>query len=147
MLESSVPADYRQLDRLSEFSNLTGPYYAQAAQAGKAAEDMALKLGMRIQEKHLNRLGMAHGGALMTLADNAVGDAVAEVFDEPVSTVTVSMNSEFLSPAVLGDWVEAETRVLKKGGRLLFVDCLLWTQGRMVMHATAVIARVNRSTE
>lgn len=132
-----VPADYQPLNRNSAFSDLTGPYYA------RKPEDAPLKLGLRIEEQHLNKVGVAHGGALMTLADNACGDTAIGAFDEPVSMVTVSMNSEFLSPAVLGDWVESETRILRRGGRLIFIDCLLLVEGRPVFHASAVMARVN----
>lgn len=139
MSTSSVPAGYRQLDRNSQFSDLTGPYYGK-----QQADGEPFTLCLRIEEKHINNLGVVHGGALMTLADNAVGDAVEEALDEPAAIVTVSMNSEFLNPAKLGDWVEAQARVLKKGGRLMFVDCLLSAGGKPILHASAVMARVNR---
>lgn len=136
MSDMSVPAGFEQINRNSHFSNLTGPYY------GQLSHGSVLKLRMQIQEKHLNKLGVAHGGALMTLADNALTDAVAEAFEEPVSVVTVTLNTEFLSPAKLGEWVESETRILRKGGRLLVADCLLSVEGRTILHATAVMARV-----
>lgn len=138
MSATPVPAGYRQLDRNSQFSDLTGPYY------GKQPGGATFSMGMLIEEKHINSLGVVHGGALMTLADNAVGDAAEEALNEPDSLVTVSMNSEFLNPAKLGDWVEAQARVLKKGGRLVFVDCLLSAGGKPILHASAVMARVNR---
>lgn len=136
MFESSVPTDYRLLDRNSRFSDHTGPYYLNL----KDQSGVGLTIGMRIQEKHLNNKGVTHGGALMTLADNAVGDAATAAFDEPVSVITVSMNTDFISFAKLGDWVEAEARILKKGGRLVFADCLLSVQGRAILQASAVMS-------
>lgn len=131
-----VPADYQPLDRKSAFSDLTGPYYT------RPVDQSGHSLGLLIQEKHLNKLRLAHGGVLMTLADNAFGDAVMKAYDHPVSFVTVSMNSEFLRPAALGDWVESEVEVLRKGERLVFADCTLLVRGKKILHASAVMALV-----
>lgn len=136
MSELPVPSDYQRLDRNSPFSDLTGPYYAKAGEG-------TLKMGLRIEEKHSNMLGFAHGGAMMTFADNAITDALAADLDEPVSFVTVTMNTEFLSSARRGDWVESDVTVLRKGGRLMFVDCVLSVEGRPVLHASAVMSRIN----
>jgi len=136
MHHQSVPDGYRLLDRKSAFSDLTGPYYM------KAKKGPIVKLGLRIEAQHLNKVGVAHGGALMTLADNAIGDAVIQAYDHPVSAVTVTMNTEFMNPAVLGDWVEAEAQILKKGGRLLFASCIVSVQDKRIMHASGVMALV-----
>lgn len=138
MSVSSVPDSYRPMDRNSPFSELTGPYF------GKQGQGETIRLGLLIEEKHINSVGVAHGGALMTLADNALGDAAELGLDEGSSVVTVSMNSEFLNPAKLGDWVVAEARLLKQGGRLIFVDCLLSANDKPILHASAVMARLNR---
>ncbi len=136
MSQPPAPDDYQFIDRNSAFSDLTGPYYA------KAQDGVHQGLGLRIQEKHLNKLRVAHGGVLMTLADNAFGDALLNSYDHPVSFVTVSMNTEFLRPARLDDWVEAHVQVLRKGRRMLFADCMLTIEGQRVMHASAVMALV-----
>lgn len=136
MSEFSVPSDYQLLDRNSPFSDLTGPYYAKQEQG-------VLKMGLEIQGKHCNMLGIAHGGALMTMADNAITDALAAALNEPVAFVTATMNTEFLSAARKGEWVESEVRLLKKGGRLMVVDCILSVEGRAILHASAVMSRIN----
>ncbi|NLC37259.1 MAG: PaaI family thioesterase [Alcaligenaceae bacterium] len=136
MSESSELAGYHFVDRNSNFSDLTGPYYMKK-EPGKE-----VSLGLKLEKKHMNSLGRAHGGILMTLADNALGDAVEALFDEPASLVTVSMNTEFVGAAMEGDWVVSEARILKRQGRLLFVDCVLRVEQRVVLHASAVMARV-----
>lgn len=139
MSESSELVGYQFVDRNSNFSDLTGPYYMKK-EAGKE-----VSLALKLEKKHMNNLGRAHGGILMTLADNALGDAVEALFDEPVSLVTVSMNTEFVGAAMEGDWVVSEARVLKREGRLLFVDCVLKVGERVVLHASAVMAKLKNS--
>jgi len=136
MSQQSVPADFQLYGSNSAFSGLTGPYYI------KAEKGSELTLGMLIEPRHLNRLDVVHGGVLMTLADNAIGEAVIHVFDEPINSVTVSMSCEFMSPARLGDWVVAETQVHRKGRRLMFVECMLWAGERKILRASAVMSLV-----
>lgn len=136
MSEFTIPEGYQLLDRNSAFSDLTGPYYE------KRVNGVHQSLAMLLEEKHTNKLGVAHGGALMTLADNAFGDALISIHNEPVSFVTVSMSSEFLDPARPGDWVEANVTVLRQGRRMVFVDCILTVGDKKVFHASGVMAIV-----
>ncbi|HZH55966.1 MAG TPA: PaaI family thioesterase [Burkholderiaceae bacterium] len=140
MSEQSVPPGFAPYHRQSSFSNHTGPYYM------KAQKGDDLSLALRVEEQHLNRLKVCHGGLLMTLADNAIGDAVLHAFDEPVNSVTVSMSCEFMSPARLGDWLVAETRVNRKGQRLVFVECMVRAGERKVLRASAVMSLVRPRT-
>lgn len=134
----TIPEGYKILDRESAFSDLTGPYYE------KRIDGVHIGLAMLIEQKHTNKIGIAHGGALITLADNAFGDAVKNAFDEPVSFVTVTMNNELMVPARLGDWVEAEVEILRKGKRMLFVDCTLRIGDKKILHASGVMALVQK---
>ena len=139
MSHVAIPSDFEPLVRESPYSDLTGPFHV----AGP--DGTGLRLGLRIEEKHLNNLGVAHGGILMTLADNAVGVAVDRTLGEKTPVVTVSLSNEFLNSAGLGDWVVAEARILKQGGRLIFVDCLLSVEDRPILHASAVMSKVRRA--
>ena len=138
MPHATIPAEFQMLVRESPYSDLTGPFYECIA------DGTTLKLGLLIEEKHLNNLGVAHGGILMTLADNAVGIAVDRTLEEKVPVVTVSLSNEFLNSARLGEWVVAEARILKQGGRLIFVDCILAVEERPVLHASAIMSRLRR---
>lgn len=138
MSHANVLADFQPLERESPYSDLTGPFLEGPSSEG------VYRLALRIEERHLNNLGVAHGGILMTLADNAVGVAVARALVESAAVVTVSLNNEFLNSARLGDFVVAESRILKQGGRLLFVDCLLSVGDRPVLHSSAIMSKVKR---
>ncbi len=141
MSQPSVPADFELYVRNSNFSELTGPYFV------KAEKGSNLSLGMIIESRHLNRVNVAHGGVLMTLADNALGDAVIHAFDEPVSVVTVSMSTDFITSATLGEWVVAETEVHRRGRRLMFVECMLRAGDRKIMRASAVMSLIKKPAQ
>lgn len=135
MPDKNIPEGFHLLDRDSPFSDLTGPYYEKLDAHGKHEV-----LAIRLTEAHLNKVRLAHGGLLMTLADNAFGDAIKAYHEEPVSFVTVSFSSEFLSAARAGDWVEARVTINRAGRRLIFAQCALSVGTKQIFHAAAVFA-------
>lgn len=137
MNDNSIPEGFISLDRDSPFSDLTGPYYEKLDAEGKHEV-----LALRLRHEHLNKARMAHGGLFMTIADNAFGDAILAQYEEPVSFVTVSFSSEFLSAGREGDWVEARVTINRKGRRLIFAKCALTIEGKNVFNASGVFALI-----
>jgi uncharacterized protein (TIGR00369 family) len=97
-------------------------------------------LALRVEDRHLNRAGTAHGGVLATLMDSAMGRAVRSAHDDEIGAVTVSLTTDYLKPVAAGAWVEARTEVERLGGRLAFVDCSLTADGEEVVRGRAVFA-------
>ena len=95
-------------------------------------------LGIRIEDRHRNSGGNAHGGFLATLCDTALGRAIHAEADE--AAVTVSLTTDYLKGVEPGQWVEAHTEVEKLGGSLAFADCSLHADGTEVVRARAVFA-------
>lgn len=114
------------------FLELVGPVHA----SGEGTDRV---FALRVEERHLNQAGAAHGGLLATLVDFAIGRAVQASADAE-GAVTVSLTTDFLGPARAGDWVEARTEVERLGGRLAFADCSLSVEGREVVRGRAVYA-------
>ena len=137
MNDNNIPEGFISLDRDSPFSDLTGPYYEKLDAEGKHEV-----LALRLRHEHLNKARMAHGGLFMTIADNAFGDAILAQYEEPVSFVTVSFSSEFLSAGREGDWVEARVTINRKGRRLIFAKCALTIEGKNVFNASGVFALI-----
>lgn len=135
MNNKNIPDGFVPLDRNSPFSDLTGPYYEKLD-----AHDKHEVLALRLRHEHLNKARMVHGGLFMTMADNAFGDAILAQHDAPISFVTVSFSSEFLSAGREGDWLEARVTVNRKGRRLIFAQCALTIEGKNVFNASAVFA-------
>jgi uncharacterized protein (TIGR00369 family) len=131
----NVPEGFARLERGGPFLASLGPLYAKKGEGG-------LVVGMRIEEKHLNTRGIAHGGMLVTLADSALGIAVATSTNPPRSFVTVNLSVDFIASARQGDFVEAHVDIEKVGARLAFATCFLQTQKKRVLRASGVFATV-----
>ena len=100
-------------------------------------EDCAV-LGLRLERKHTNALGIAHGGMLATVADGALGMNLTRSRSGEGSWVTAQLSLDFLGPARLGDWLEAHARITKSGRTLSFAECTLFAASRPVMRAHGV---------
>ena len=81
-------------------------------------DKVVVKLALR--KKHLNQLGLAHGGAIATLADNSMGLASLVAAGRPL--VTVEVNLSYIRPAKRGT-LTATSHVYKLGEHLAFVQC------------------------
>ncbi|EVT83039.1 hypothetical protein Z046_31145 [Pseudomonas aeruginosa VRFPA09] len=81
-----------------------------------------LVVALRIDEKHCNHGGTAHGGLLSTLADVGLGYAMAFSREPPQPMVTVGLRLDFCGVARVGDWLEVHTRVDKLGQRMAFAS-------------------------
>lgn len=138
MTDQTIPEHYRALNRFSSFSDLTGPFYE------KIINDRHMGLGLRVKASHLNKVGVAHGGLIMTLADNAFGDAILHAHDEPVSFVTMSLTCEFMSPVREGDWLEATVDIQRKGKRVIFANCDVRVGEKKVAFATALFSLIDK---
>ncbi len=66
---------------------------------------------LRIEEHHLNGLGVAQGGAIFTLADYAF--AIASNTDERIST-GLQTGISFIAPALLGNLLTAHIREVSR---------------------------------
>jgi acyl-coenzyme A thioesterase 13 len=132
-----VPAGFEPLFRSSPFVDLLGPLYSR----GRGAD---FTLGLYVQAKHCNARGSVHGGVMATLADIALGYAIAYASDPPLSLVTASLALDFAGNAQPGDWLEARVDVQKTGSRLAFANCYIWAAGQRVVRASASFAVMNR---
>jgi acyl-CoA thioesterase len=76
------------------------------------------KAQMPLAENQINGLGMAHGGALFTLADIAM---VLAVVGSGSHCVTLSSNVSYLNPAKNGP-VEAEAFLISASAKIVHVE-------------------------
>ena len=91
-----------------------------------------------IEPRHLNRLGLLHGGFVSMLLDNGCGIAVRNAIGDPDATaVTVTLSVSFISAARSGR-VTATGRVTGGGTSLKFVEAeLRHESGRLLATASA----------
>jgi len=135
---ASVPQGFQPLARLSPFIELIGPVFERRREDG-------VSLGLHVAPKHANRRGMCHGGVLASLADIALGYAVAASTGGKVAMVTASLTIDYAGSAKVGEWIESEVEVQRTGSRLAFANCYLVAAGKRVVRASAIFAVASKA--
>jgi uncharacterized protein (TIGR00369 family) len=127
-----IPEHFEPLST-SPFSERIGPLYI-------SRRDSVPVVGVRIEPYHANRLGRAHGGLLMTLADVALSRAVREHLPRGATLATADLHIAFLQAAELAGWLEAVPSVDRIGRALVHGSCLLRSGDREVAKAMGTFA-------
>lgn len=99
-----------------------------------------------VQDRHLNRHAVVHGGVSATLLDTASGVTASLTVDDTgmVPFTTVSLNLNYLAAAHQGTLC-ATGRVTGGGRALTFVDAELRDQdGRLIATSSGVFKRVRQ---
>lgn len=130
---SNAAEGFEPLFRTSPFLDLIGPFYQRR-------DGEQLIIGVRIEERHTNSRGQAHGGVLLTLADIALGYCTAFSVDPPAALTTANINADFAGPARVGDWVTAHVDIQKLGGRLAFSSAYLCVNGQRIVRTSGVFS-------
>jgi acyl-coenzyme A thioesterase 13 len=131
MNDTSVPEGFVPIKRIAPFLDMIGPIYVKSI--GKKRI-----VAIRLAEKHMNMRGIAHGGTLVTIADSALGINLSYYEEPPRPMVTVSLSTDFLQPAKIGDWIEAHVTVQRLGVHLAFASCNLMVGEKCALRASGV---------
>ncbi|WP_274631027.1 PaaI family thioesterase [Arvimicrobium flavum] len=98
-----------------------------------------------VEARHLNRLGLLHGGFVSMLLDNSCGVAVRNAIGDPdAAVVTIGLTVNFIAGAG-GGRVTATGRVTGGGRSLKFAEAKLSHQdGRLLATATATFKIIHK---
>ena len=119
---AEIPEGFEQHVRSSPLTAPWEPiYYKRTADA--------VILGLRLAEPHTNSRGLAHGGFITALADNAMGLSCSVKRDGKSRLLTASLSIDFINSARIGQWVAFETEVIKVGKSLCFAQCFVTADG------------------
>jgi uncharacterized protein (TIGR00369 family) len=127
---ADVPPGFVPIPLGDGYIGVNGPLY------GKRDGDHML-LGFRVEARHCNPMGIAHGGMMMTFADMQLPIASrlqAGLGDHFLPTI--AMTCDFVGPSPLGAWVEGRTDVLKVTRNLVFAQCLVTADGKPALRAS-----------
>ena len=115
----------------SHFNLTAGPFWFRRDEAG-------LEVGLLAEEYHSNgNLGVVHGGALMTFADNALGYAVVDALGEP-ACATVQMSYSFTAAARIGSFITCRPELVRRTSTLMFVRGVVMAGDRVVGSAEGI---------
>lgn len=93
-----IPPDFVPID-IAGFAEANGPWFEKI-------ENGRLIRGFMPEKRHANSLGIVHGGMLAAFLDSAMGLAVWRDLDR--RAVTLKLSLDYLGPARIGDWLQAE---------------------------------------
>lgn len=131
-----IPEGYKHYNGASPAEDNVGPFYYRK-------QDDVLRMGMRATDKHANGRGTVHGGVLLCYADYAATMLALNGVKE--SCVTISLTSDFLAAANLGDWIECSGEVVKRTGSLTFIRGQLYVGDNTVLSFQSVLRRLSKS--
>ena len=99
-------------------------------------------MGLLLAEPHCNSRGLVQGGLIAALADNAMGltcvFALANAGRElGGGLVTVSLGTDYVGSAKLGDWLQIDPEAVKLGGSICFARALINSHEQPVAMAHA----------
>ena len=126
-----IPAGFTALDLpANAFLNANGPVYAKM-------DGENLLLGLRVEGRHCNSMGLCHGGMLLTLADLIFTIGVNVQANLSRFLPTVSVTCDFIGAAPKGAWLQARVDVLRTTRNLGFA------QGMLTLGDGTPIARIS----
>jgi uncharacterized protein (TIGR00369 family) len=108
-----------------------------------SSEPGRTRLRVKLQNHHMNQLGIAHGGVTLTLLDVTLGTAARSIMESAV--MTLDMQTQFISPG-RGTLI-AEGRILKAAHTVVFVEADVHDeQGTLVAKATGIFKPARKRT-
>jgi len=132
---TKVPDAFIDYTRSSRYLDLIGPLYERR-------DDDGAVVGLVIDERHTNARGMVHGGVLVAIADTVMGHT-AERAGTGTRLVTVSLCTDFVAAARLGEWVQGHATVRRSGRQLAFASCAFHVDDRLILSASGVFSAVS----
>lgn len=108
-----------------------------------SVEDGGSLCRMAIQDKHLNARSVVHGGAVFTMFDSGMGNALRSVLRQGEGSVTVEMNVSYFKPASSGTLV-CESKVLHRGKNLAFMESEIRLEETLIAKASGTFSITKR---
>jgi uncharacterized protein (TIGR00369 family) len=126
-----VPEGFGPSQFSGEYLLRGGPYFTR-----KQGDNWAVAL--RVAEQHTNYIDIAHGGVLSTLADVALSLQPYRSEKPSPQVTTMSLTTNFLAPARLGDWLIAECVMDRLGKTSAYVHGEIRCEERLVATMSGV---------
>lgn len=109
-MTSTIPQGFEAFPADGSFGDVLQPFYMRF-NADKEAQGSTF--GLEIHSKHLNPMGICHGGVYMTLMDFCLSATICHRLEKFVGTPTISLSIDFLHSAKEGDFIWGEVESLR----------------------------------
>lgn len=136
-MDADPPAGF-SLVRRGPFTTFVGPILQfDASPPGR------VRLGLRVNDNHINTMGYLHGGMAATLADSAMARAL--VFLLKPKAVTLNLSIDYEGGVRLADWLEADAWVEHEDGEFGHTACEMRVGEEVRLRASAVFRILRRT--
>jgi uncharacterized protein (TIGR00369 family) len=139
MPDAAIPKGFERHFRQSPLTDPWEPLYSRR-------DGDRFLLAVRIDRPHCNARGMAHGGLISALADNAMGLACVLASDGTDGAVTANLTVGFVGSAKAGQWLEVAAEPTKVGRTLGFAEARITADGELVARANAVFRMLSKES-
>jgi acyl-coenzyme A thioesterase PaaI-like protein len=112
------------------FIGLVGPFWTRPS-------GDSFRYAFMAEPKHHNRRGIVQGGMLMTFADRSMG-MTCWYANERQPQATVQLDVHFVDAVQIGEFVEANCRVVRRTRSMIFMSAELVVGPRVVATANGV---------
>ena len=128
----------KYIEAISEIVNQS-PYFSLLSMKIKELGSGTSILEIELEEKHLQPLGMVHGGVFASVMDAAAFWAVYPRVKDGMGLTTVEIKVNFLAPVQKGKLI-AKGRCIKIGRTLALGEAYInGTEGNLLAHGTATM--------
>jgi uncharacterized protein (TIGR00369 family) len=132
-----IPSNYRRMRIGGPFAAFNGPLF------GRLDED-GLSMGFVVEKRHMNPVGICHGGMLMTLADMQLGVGSMARTKAWEFLPTVNMTCDFVQASPFGAFIYGTTDIIRVTKNLLFSSCVLWHGEDPVFRGSGIMKRAGK---
>lgn len=129
MSDFQPPPRFVAMPKLNNFNDTIAPVYLRLDKGGITA-------GLRVEEQHMNSMGMCHGAVYMALMDVALALNICHAVGKFFGTPTINITLDYLTAAKLGTWMEVETQVLKTTRNFGFAQALVRSEHGIHLRAS-----------
>jgi acyl-coenzyme A thioesterase 13 len=112
-----------------EFQASPSPFMRWLKPEVLAAEWGKLTFRYKVRPEMINSIGILHGGVTAAIMDDIAG-ATMYTFNEPYFYTTVNNVIDYFAPARESESLIAETSMIRKGSRMVNVQCEIWNGDR-----------------
>jgi len=113
-------------DKINQPDQISPSAYTNWLQpVAKEAEYGSLTFEYEIRKEMTNPAEILHGGVVAGIMDDLMGATIYSM-ELPGQYVTVNLDVSFFAMAKLGDVILAKTRMLKKGRKVINMECEIW---------------------
>jgi uncharacterized protein (TIGR00369 family) len=128
---AGVPDGFEPFSPRDDFIGYNGPLWLKPQADG-------LRVGLLIEQRHCNPMGVCHGGMMMTLADMVMGMGCGFITKLRFPHPTISMNCDFIRGPKAGQFVEGMARISRRTRNLIFANCELTADGEVMLTGSGV---------